>query len=190
MLSPLDNPGELIISHNEHAVDLIDNGHTIQITYDEGSTIVVDGITFELAQFHFHTPSEHVIDGRHYPMEIHLVHQSGDGELAVLGVLVEEGQSHTALQALIDDMPSRPGESSHFEHVEIDVDALLPLEEQVFRYRGSLTTPPCSEGVRWGVMTDPIGASSAQIDAFTSVLHRNNRPVQPLGDRQVGLMIR
>ena len=178
-------PSSLQIIRHEHVVDVVDNGHTIQVDYDDGSTLQVGADRYELAQFHFHAPSEHTIDGRRFPMEMHLVHRSASGGFAVLGVLIEEGAHHPAFDPFWGRLPQRPGERLHLEHVQVDIDDLLPESQATYRYRGSLTTPPCSEGVRWFVAVEPIALSAAQIDAFTSIIHGNARPVQPLGPRAV-----
>jgi len=169
-------------------VDLLDNGHTIQITYDAGSTLEVDGIIFELVQFHFHAPSEHTVDGQYYPMEMHFVHQSENGELAVIGVFVAEGEHSDAFQAIVEGLPSEVGEERHFDDVDLDVDAFVPEQTEFYRYSGSLTTPPCSEGVRWIVLRNPLVVSAEQIGAFEDLLHDNNRPVQAVGERRVELV--
>jgi carbonic anhydrase len=182
--------GALSIARHEHVVDILDNGHTIQVTYDEGSTLTAGGIEYELLQFHFHAPSEHTIDGRHYPMELHLVHRAQAGELAVLGVFVEEGEPNLVFDALIEGLPSAAGEERHFEDVEIDVDAFITSGDEYYRYEGSLTTPPCSEGVHWAVLTEPLRASAEQIAALDAAMPANNRPVQPLGSREVAVISR
>ncbi|HSG88146.1 MAG TPA: carbonic anhydrase family protein [Pseudomonadales bacterium] len=175
------------IVHHEHIVDVIDNGHTIQINYDEGSVLDVGGEQFELVQYHFHAPSEHTVDGRHYPMEMHLVHRSETGHLAVIGVLIAEGAHNTAFDPVWANLPSFPGAQVHLEHLQVDIDDLLPATHRTWRYRGSLTTPPCSEGVEWIVMHDPVTLSSAQIAAFTAIFDGNNRPVQAVGSRSIVL---
>ncbi len=182
--------GTLSIARTSHAVDFLDNGHTIQVTYDEGSTLTVGQIQYHLRQFHFHAPSEHTIGGRHSPMELHLVHESDAGELAVLGVFIVEGERNAAFEALIDGLPAAPGEERHFEDVEIDVDAFMPPDDLFYRYEGSLTTPPCSEGVQWAVFAEPLQASAEQIAALDAAMPENNRPTQPLGSRQVALISR
>ena len=182
--------GALSIARHEHVVDFLDNGHTIQVTYDEGSTLTVGGIEYHLRQFHFHAPSEHTVDGQHYPIELHLVHQSETGGLVVLGVFLEEGEPNPVIGALIEGLPAAAGEESHFEHVAIDVDAFIPSIDEYYRYEGSLTTPPCSEGVRWAVFTEPLAASAEQIAALDAAMPENNRPVQPLGAREVVLISR
>jgi carbonic anhydrase len=178
----------LRIAHHGHVVDLIDNGHTIQISYDEGSTLVEGDRSFELVQYHFHGPSEHTLEGRAYPMEMHLVHQSSQGELAVLGVLIAEGRHNRAFDPIWENLPHEPGETRHLEEVDVDIDELLPHAASYYRYDGSLTTPPCSEGVRWFVMKDPIELSREQVEAFTSIIHDNSRPTQPLNGRRVAIV--
>lgn len=178
----------LRIAHHEQALDLLDNGHTIQVTLDHGSTIFESGTSFDLVQYHFHAPSEHTIDGRSYAMELHFVHKSEQGELAVIGVLIEEGSHNPAFDPIWNNFPSRPGESLHLEGVSVEIEKFLPLTDGYFRYQGSLTTPPCSEGVQWLVCDEPIELSKAQIDAFRHIVNHNARPPQPLHGRSVVLM--
>ena len=175
----------LRIIRHEHIVDVIDNGHTIQVNYDEGSTLQIGEASYELKQYHFHSPSEHTIEGQHLPMEMHLVHQSTEGELAVLGVLIEEGDHNPAFEPVWANLPDEVGEEVHHQHVAVNVDDLLPADHKTVRYQGSLTTPPCSEGVSWFVAAESIELSADQIAAFTSIFQGNNRPVQPLNDRTV-----
>lgn len=176
-------PAALKATQNEHVVDVLDNGHTIQVTYDEGSTLEVDGMEFDLLQYHFHGPSEHTIDGRHATGELHLVHQNDAGELAVVGVFIELGAYNPAFAPIVDNLPSGPGESVHLENVTVDIDELLPDDDKYYRYEGSLTTPPCWEDVRWFVMVEPIEISEAQAAKLGEHLEPNNRPVQPLYSR-------
>jgi carbonic anhydrase len=178
-------PAGLRATRNEHVVDVLDNGHTIQVTYDEGSTLEVDGLEFELLQYHFHSPSEHTIHGRHAPGELHLVHQSADGDLAVIGVLMRVGAHNPALALIVDNLPSEPGETVHLEHVTIDIDELLPTDKRYYRYTGSLTTPPCWEDVRWFVMVEPIELSEEQKAKSSYGMIANNRPVQAQGGRRI-----
>ncbi len=175
----------LKIIRQEHAVEVTDNGHTIQINYDEGSVLKLGTKTYALKQYHFHAPSEHTVDGQSFPMEMHLVHQSAAGELAVLGVLIKVGAHNPAFAPVWAHLPSKSGEKVHLEHVRINVDDLLPARDHGFRYRGSLTTPPCSEGVTWIVAFQQIELSAEQIAAFTAIFNGNNRPVQPLGKRLI-----
>lgn len=184
-----DRSAELLVAHHEHVVDVLDNGHTIQVTYDDGSTLREGGEEFELRQYHFHAPSEHTVDGRSFPMEMHLVHSSADGELAVLGVLIAEGEHNAAFASIWQDLPDTPGESRHLEHVKVDIDDLLPGDSHYYRYEGSLTTPPCSEGVHWYVFRKPITLSADQIAAFTEIFFDNHRPVQPRNGRALTLRV-
>jgi carbonic anhydrase len=177
------SPANLRIVHHEHMADEINNGHTIQVNYSEGDTMTIGDTTYELIQFHFHAPSEHTVQGKHYPMEMHFVHKSPSGALAVLGVFIEKGTHNAAFDTIWSNLPKHKGVESHYEHVQVNVDDLLPHSHSTYRYDGSLTTPPCSEGVKWLVMQSPIQLSSAQIWRFTSLIEGNNRPVQPLNHR-------
>jgi carbonic anhydrase len=157
---------------------LIHNGHTLQINIDPGNTIVLDNKTYTLKQFHFHTPSEHTIDGAAFPMELHLVHGNDNGELAVVGIFLAEGTENQALVPIWRAMPTQKSEEIAVPNVQIDLDALLPRHCATFRYFGSLTTPPCSEIVTWVVLQTPLEVSTAQIDQFKAVFPLNARPVQ------------
>ncbi len=179
--------GSLKIIRQEHVVDVIDNGHTIQVNYDEGSNLHLGEKAYELKQYHFHAPSEHTIERRHFPMEMHLVHQNADGGLAVLGVLIQEGDHNPAFEPVWANLPSAVGEEVHHQLVTVNVDDLLPVGHGTYRYRWSLTTPPCSEGVSWFVALQPIELSTDQIATYTSIFQGNNRPVQPLNNRTVFL---
>ena len=175
----------LNIAHNELVDDIIDNGHTIQITAQQGSTLKLGGKVFQLKQFHFHTPSEHTLDGKHLPMEMHMVHQSDDGQLAVVGVLIEEGKANNNIAKIIPYLPNAPGESKHLADVNIELNLQIPANREAYHYIGSLTTPPCSENVEWLVLKEKLKFSAEQINAFSSRMHNNNRPVQPLHDRKI-----
>ncbi len=178
-------PASLRIIRHEHVVDVINSGDTIQINYDEGSTLTVDATEFELAQFHFHVPSEHNVDGKSFPMEMHLVHVSEQGEIAVVGVLIEEGSHNPAFEPVVEHIPLESGDEEHLEHVQVQIDDLLPADSSTFRYPGSLTTPPCSEGVRWFVLVQHLELSSQQIQSFARVISGNNRPLQPHNGRDL-----
>ncbi len=178
-------PATLRIIRHEHLVDVINSGHTIQINYDEGSTLTVDATEFELAQYHFHVPSEHTVDGKSFPMEMHLVHVSEQGEIAVLGVLIEEGSHNPAFDPVVEHIPLEAGGEEHLEHVQVEIDDLLPADRSTFRYSGSLTTPPCSEGVHWFVFVQPLELSTQQIQSVARVIDGNNRPLQPHNGRDL-----
>jgi carbonic anhydrase len=176
---------ELKIAHHTHVADGINNGHTVQINYAGADTLTIGDESYALAQYHFHNQSEHTVKGQHFPMEMHLVHKAADGKLAVIGVLIEEGAHNAAFDPIWANLPKEKGVETHYPAVTVDVDALLPASRASYRYDGSLTTPPCSEGVKWVVMTTPIQLSAEQIRAFTQLIHDNNRPVQPLNGRSV-----
>jgi carbonic anhydrase len=176
----------LRIAHHEHVADGINNGHTIQVNYDDGDTLLLGETAYGLVQYHFHNPSEHTLSGRRFPMEMHMVHRSAMGQLAVVGVLIEEGWHNRAFEPVWANLPRTKGVETHYEHVKVDVDALLPAVRTSYRYDGSLTTPPCTEGVKWIVLTMPIELDPEQIRAFTDLIHDNSRPVQPLNGRTVG----
>lgn len=164
---------------------ILNNGHTVQVNYFWGSGAVVDGQTFELKQFHFHAPSENHIDGKSFPMEAHLVHANAEGDLAVVAVMFEEGAENPALAQAWAHMPEQTGDKHNLPE-RINAEDLLPTNRDYYRFSGSLTTPPCSEGVRWLVMKTPITASKEQIDHFTHVMHHpNNRPVQQTNMRPI-----
>ena len=176
----------LRIAHNEQMDDIIDNGHTIQVTVDEGSTFSFGDKAYNLKQFHFHTPSEHTIDGKHMPMEMHLVHQSEDGSLAVVSVLFEEGKvANENFTKIIANLPNAKGENKHITDANLEIKAHLPKDNFGYHYIGSLTTPPCSEGVQWLVLRDRVSLTADQIAAFSSRIGPNNRPTQDLNERTV-----
>ena len=160
---------------------VVDNGHTIQVDMAAGSAIILEGRRFSLLQFHFHLPSEHTVEGRSSAMEVHFVHQADEGDLAVIGVFMDPGEDHPALQAIWDAIPG-VGEAPA-PLAGVDPNAFLPEGRGYFRYAGSLTTPPCSEVVSWVVMTESIAVSQAQVDAFAALYPMNARPVQPLHRR-------
>ncbi len=165
--------------------EMVNNGHTIQVNYQPGSPITVDGVQFEVKQFHFHAPSENTIDGKSYPMELHIVHADKAGNLAVIGVLFEEGAKNKALEKIWPLMPQEKDQKVALEPV-FSVASLLPSNKAYYRFNGSLTTPPCSEGVRWLLMKAPLKASKEQLLAFEKTIHHpNNRPVQMVNARPV-----
>lgn len=168
-------------------INEINNGHSIQQNVDPGSFLKVPekNLEFELKQFHFHSPSEHTIDGKSFAMEVHLVHADKYGNLAVVGIMIDEGEEHPVLKQLWAFMPENPGETSQ-EPIGIEETNLLPPTREYYAYSGSLTTPPCTEGVRWIVLKTPIQASSEQIAIFKNrVGPATNRPIQPLNARMI-----
>jgi len=174
------------IAHNENVDDIIDNGHTIQITVDSGSTFTFGDKLYNLKQFHFHTPSEHTFDGERMPMEMHFVHQASDGSLAVVGVLFKEGNIvNENFAMIIRNLPDAKGEVKHFTDANLELKLHVQKDNFAYHYVGSLTTPPCSENVQWLVLRDMISLTADQIKAFSSRIGPNNRPVQQLNGRTV-----
>ncbi len=164
---------------------LHNNGHTLQqqIPADSGHLVAL-GKRFELVQIHFHAPSEHQIRGQNYPVEAHLVHRAADGELAVVGVFLQRGAPNPALQMLWLTPPP-VGQTQQQPELLFNPLELLPRNRSYYFYLGSLTTPPCTEGVRWFVLRKPITASESQILRFTQYYSDNARPPQPLHRRRV-----
>lgn len=147
--------------------------------------LVVDNKEYKLAQFHFHTPSEHQFNGQNFVMEIHLVHTDDSNQLAVLGVMIKEGTENPYLEQAWNVLPLHEDTEDVQLTETIDLMSLLPKEKDSFHYKGSLTTPPCSEDVRWIILEEPIEMSKEQIDKFHNIFPDNHRPVQPLNERKV-----
>lgn len=164
---------------------IIYNGHALQINYPLGSYITISGNRYELLQFHFHTPSEHQKNGFNYPMEMHLVHKDGDGNLAVIGILFQEGKENDALSDIIRYLPKDVGKEHLHKFAKVNPVDYFPKRKLFYKYSGSLTTPPCSEGVYWMVFKDPIEASPEQLAAMHALMGDNNRPVQSHYSRSV-----
>ena len=177
---------DIEFQYGESANKIFNNGHTIQVNVDAGSAIRYNGIRYDLLQFHFHAPSEHTIDGEAAPLEIHFVHQDPNaGNLAVVGILFVEGESvNEAYAPVFDYLPAQVGEPEAAGE-PIALAALLPQARTFYTYQGSLTTPPCSEVVRWLLLEDPVELSAQQIAAFTARYDGNARPTQPLGARDL-----
>ena len=161
-----------------------DNGHTIQVNLAAGNSIEVLGQRFELIQFHFHRPSEESIDGRRFDMVAHFVHKSLEGRLAVVAVLIERGSAQGQLQQVWNNLPLEKGDSVSARGA-LDLERLLPAERGYFTYMGSLTTPPCSEGVLWMVMKQPVQASAEQLGVFARLYPMNARPIQSASGRLI-----
>ena len=168
-----------------HIYDVINNGHTVQFDFEEGDSLRWKGQTFFLKQIHFHEPAEHMINGIRYPIEIHLVHQNEAGDLAVVGILGKEGVESQAFDFLENYLPLPPGSEAKIDKA-FDLNNILPEDRSFYTYSGSLTTPPCSEGVRWFVLRDAIDLSEEQVLILQENMpHNNYRGHQPLNDRIV-----
>ncbi|MGZ3158774.1 MAG: carbonic anhydrase [Burkholderiaceae bacterium] len=159
-----------------------DNGHTIQVDLEPGNRIMLTGHAYELLQFHFHRPSEERVNGKGYPMVVHLVHKGDDGKLAVVALLVDEGVANAIIQNVWNNLPLEKKDPVVPTGL-IDVSQLLPMARDYYTYMGSLTTPPCSEGVLWMVMKQPIRMSASQIGIFARLYPMNARPIQTNDER-------
>jgi carbonic anhydrase len=163
---------------------VVDNGHTVQVNVGAGNSIEVMGRRYELVQFHFHRPSEERIEGRQFEMVVHLVHKDLDGRLAVVAVLLDRGPAQPVVQAVWNNLPLEKGDEVAARGL-LDVAELLPAQRSYFTYMGSLTTPPCSEGVLWMVMKQPQPVSAEQIGIFARLYPMNARPIQSAGGRLI-----
>jgi len=189
--SPIDIRGGLAVdlepvkfSYTDSRFGVIDNGHTVQANIAPGNSIEIGGKRYDLVQFHFHRPSEERIDGRQFEMSVHLVHKDDMGKLAVVGVLVDKGQPQAAVQKVWNNLPLEKGDEAA-ARVPLNLDELLPADRRYFTYMGSLTTPPCSEDVRWVVMRQPVTMSADQIELFARMYPMNARPVQQAAGRRI-----
>ena len=175
----------LAVSHTQAGQEIFNNGHTVQINFKPGNTLKLEDGTYEMKQVHFHAPSENQIAGKSYPLEAHFVHADDKGNLAVIGVMFKDGKENPALQKLWAQMPEAEGAPVALAGI-VNPSQLMPKNKAYYRFAGSLTTPPCSEGVRWLVLKQPVSASREQIDAFAKVMHhQNNRTVQPVNGRVI-----
>jgi len=162
---------------------IINNGHTIQVNVPPGSKLRIDSQPFELVQFHFHRPSEEQINGKPSAMVAHFVHKNSEGRLAVLGVLLKEGNENPGIKALWTHAPAKEGPEVSPEGVMFNPGNLLPREYEFYSYEGSLTTPPCTEGVRFFILKSQVNISREQVEAFP--FKKNARPVQPQNGRAI-----
>jgi len=189
--SPIDIRGArsaklapLRLDYQAGPAELINNGHAIELKPAAGNRLSLTEGDFTLLQLHFHTPSEELIDGKRYPLVAHLVHKSAKGELAVVAVLFEQGRDNPALAPLLAALPEQAGTTRQLA-TPFDPTTLLPSQRGYYAYTGSLTTPPCSEGVRWQVFKQPVELSEQQLAQFQRLYPMNARPVQPLNGRTV-----
>lgn len=183
---PLADAHRITFHYRAVPLKVVNNGHTIQVEVPAGNYIELDGARYELRQFHFHHPSEETIAGKPADMVAHLVHIDERGAVAVVGVLITAGAGEpVALDRIWHHLPTHAGEALAPAGVQIDVAELLPPHRQFYHYTGSLTTPPCTEGVSWNVIAEPIHISVEHLDAFHALYPTNARPVQPLNERLI-----
>lgn len=167
---------------------LINNGYAVRVNYHEDeqpNVLRVGDDAYRLVQFHFHRPSEEYVNGKAYPMVIHLMHQTSDGKLAGVAVLLKVGRANPVVQRIWDHMPVTKGPEHDVPGVAIDPAGLLPADRSYYTYMGSVSAPPCTEGVTWFVLKTPVEVSRAQIRAFARVYPHDVRPLQPLNARVV-----
>ncbi|HUB83849.1 MAG TPA: carbonic anhydrase family protein [Bryobacteraceae bacterium] len=168
---------------------LINNGKTIRVNYHDGagagSFLIAGDKSYHLTQFHFHHPSEETVNGRSYAMEVHFMLEASDGKAAGVAVFLKAGEPNSTVQKLWEHMPRTEGHEQEIAGVEIDPASLLPWNTTYYMYTGSVTAPPCTEGVTWFVLKTPIEVSAAQIAAFARLYPHDVRPIQPLNDRVV-----
>jgi carbonic anhydrase len=173
----------LVVNYKEGPLKILNNGHTIQVNVEPGSTLKVNKDVYNLLQFHFHRPSEEQIDGKPMAMVAHFVHKNADGKLAVLGVLLNDGKDNAAIQTLWDNAPKAEGPEVVFDKIKFDPSSLVPAALTHYSYEGSLTTPPCTEGVNFYILKTPVDIGKKQVVEFP--FKRNARPVQPLNGRKI-----
>jgi carbonic anhydrase len=174
--------GALALDYRPLPLRIINNGHTIQVNADPGCACAIGGKRYELLQFHFHHPSEHLLAGKPFDLECHFVHRASASELAVVGVFFKPGARNAALDAVFSAMPLKEGLEVRAGG-SVDPAALMPKDGGYFRYMGSLTTPPCSEGLVWTVFREPVEAAPEQIARFAALFSNNARPVHKLNRR-------
>ena len=189
--SPIDIQGGLAVDLEPVRFDyrasrfgVVDNGHTVQVKLAPGNAIELGGRRFELQQFHFHRPAEERIDGRAFEMSLHLVHKDEQGRLAVVALLIDRGPAQPVVQQVWNHLPLERHQETA-PGVTLDLEQLLPADRRYYTYMGSLTTPPCSEGVQWVVMRHPVTLAPEQIDLFARIYPMNARPVQAASGRRI-----
>ena len=184
--STLQGPAEpLQFNYQPSNGSVVNNGHTIQVDLTGDNAVTVRGASYKLLQFHFHTPSEEQVNGQSFAMVAHLVHKNADGQLAVVAVLLEPGEANSLIHQVWTYMPLDSGDRVIMPTGLIDMNALLPKDQRYYQFMGSLTTPPCTEGVLWMVMKQPTPISREQIKLFTQIFPNNARPVQAVNGRSV-----
>jgi carbonic anhydrase len=189
--SPIDIRGGLAVDlepvrfeYQASRFAVVDNGHTVQVNLPQGNAIEAGGKRYELLQFHFHRPSEERIDGRQFEMSLHLVHKNEQGQLAVVGLLFDKGQANAVMQQVWNNLPLEKNDEFQASST-MELNDLLPNDRRYFTYMGSLTTPPCSEGVKWIVMRQPVTLTKDQIDIFARMYPMNARPIQAASGRRI-----
>ncbi len=176
----------LSINYAQGSKSIINNGHTVQVNIKDGDTLIINGETYTLKQFHFHTPSENHINGKSFPLEAHFVHATKDGKLTVIAVMFQEGTANPTLNKIIKTFPLEKNKETKLEFSKEYLDVVMPPKRDYYHFMGSLTTPPCSEQVNWFVLKQPQTASKEQIEAIHKEIGMdNNRPIQASNGRSI-----
>ena len=192
--SPIAVEGNSLLNLDLPAIDfdyrdsrfsIVDNGHTVQVNYLDGGSMTILGQRYELVQFHFHRPSEEVVNGKRYDMVAHLVHKNSKGQLAVVAVLLTLGEENRFIQTLWNHMPIEKKKPIEPPTAKVDLAKFLPANKAYFHYMGSLTTPPCTEGVAWYILQSPVEVSAGQVEVFSKMYANNARPTQRMNGRLV-----
>jgi len=168
-----------------NSLNILNNGHTIQVNFKKGNKLFVENMSYDLLQLHFHHPSEHEINGKRSDMEIHLVYKNMEGNFAVVAIMVNKGEKNSLLSDLFDNFPSTENTNQTLENIKINPIDFLPQDRNYYKYIGSLTTPPCSENVTWYILQNSIEISSNQLQNFTKIFKMNARPPQALNNRSI-----
>ncbi len=171
------------INYKRTKVKIVNNTHSIQFDVDTGNHITIDNKKYPLVQFHFHSLSEHTINGKHYPLEIHFVHIRSEFDIVVFAIMIEEGKDSPFFKKFFERFPREKG--IYTSNDILNLPELLPENKSFYYYNGSLTTPPCSEVVKWYVFKNTIEASKEQIEEFSLLLNNNYRKVLPLNGRKI-----
>jgi carbonic anhydrase len=176
----------ITLDYRGETTSIVNNGHTLQVNVSGSNTLTAEGETFELSQFHFHSPSEHQIDGKAFPLEAHFVHKNSNGDIAVVGLLFQPGERNPELEVFGEAAPGQVGETAPFAH-SLAEKLTMPTRDirSYYRYSGSLTTPPCSEGLRWYVIPVAATISSEQVDNYIALIGKDARGPQPINARMV-----
>ncbi|OOG81593.1 hypothetical protein B0E41_17750, partial [Hydrogenophaga sp. A37] len=182
----LQGPAEpLEFNYRPSGGSVVNNGHTIQVDLEPGNTLSVRGSTYQLLQFHFHHPAEEKVNHKGFSMVAHLVHKNDEGQLAVVAVLIDPGAANELIHKVWTHMPLDSGDRVPLPAALIDMRGLLPQDQRYYQFMGSLTTPPCTEGVLWNVIKAPVTVSREQLRLFAQLFPMNARPVQALNGRVV-----
>ena len=173
----------LVMNYTQSLIDILNNGHTEEFVISNGNSLQFNGKTYTLKQFHMHTLSEHTVNGKHYPLEIHFVNKAEDNTYAVISVLVQEGTASPFLKNYLSHFPSHKGE--YKQDGKFNIMSVLPNTKHFYHYKGSFTTPPCTEAVDWIVLKEHPSASKEQLEKLHQLMHDNFRPIQALNNRKI-----